>query len=107
MIDLRTETKLSLAQAARLVPPTRQDKQVHVSTILRWILRGVRDVRLEAVRVGGRWVTTHEALERFSAALTARYVAPPAGAAASAAQSPERRQHQQKRVEQLLAAMGV
>lgn len=107
MIDLKTETKLSLSQAAKLVPPTRQDKQVHVSTIVRWILRGVRGVRLEAVRVGGRWVTTHEALERFSAALTAQYVAPTEGSAASIAQSPERRQNQQKRVEQLLAAMGV
>ncbi len=70
MIDLKTEKPLSLAQAARGVPPTRQDKPVHVSTLTRWILRGVHGVRLEAARLGGRWVTSEEAICRFSAALT-------------------------------------
>jgi hypothetical protein len=69
MIDLKVERGISVPQAARSIPPTRLDKPVHPSTIVRWILHGVRGVRLEAVRVGGRWVTTHEAIERFSAAL--------------------------------------
>jgi hypothetical protein len=70
MISLNEETPLSLKEAARILPPTRQDKRVHVSTLTRWILHGVQGVRLEAYRIGGRWVTTREALERFSAALT-------------------------------------
>jgi hypothetical protein len=106
MIDLRNEAKLSLAQAAKFVPPTRQDKQVHVSTIVRWILHGVRGVRLEAVRVGGRWVTTHEALERFSAALTARYAAP-LGVTSDVAQRGRASKSHQERVEQQLTAMGL
>ena len=43
MIDLKTETCLSLSQAARLIPPIRQEKPVHVSTLTRWILHGVRE----------------------------------------------------------------
>jgi hypothetical protein len=73
MIDLRIEQPISLAQAAKLIPPTRQAKPVHVSTVLRWILRGMRGVHLEALRLGGRWVTTQEALARFSEALTAKH----------------------------------
>jgi hypothetical protein len=76
MIDLKYEKALSLPQAARHIPPTRQDKPVHVSTLVRWILHGVRGVRLEAARIGGRWVTTQEALERFSSKLTAQHSSP-------------------------------
>src|SRR6058998_1845316 len=107
MIDLKSETKLSLSQAAAQVPSTRQNKQVHVSTIVRWILRGVCGVRLEAVRVGGRWVTTHEALERFSVALTAQYISPPSPIGTSGRQDASHRQRQQDRVEEQLAALGI
>lgn len=107
MIDLRAETGLSLIQAAKLVPPTRQDKQVHVSTIVRWILHGVRGVRLEAVRVGGRWITSHEAIERFSAALTAEYLAPSTPFIPTHRQQSEHHQNRQRRVEQELAALGI
>jgi hypothetical protein len=107
MIDLKTETPLSLAQAAKLIPPTRQDKPVHVSTLVRWILHGVRGVQLEAVRVGGRWITSREALERFSAALTAKHISPPNRTTTTSRQDSARHQRQQERVEQQLAALGV
>jgi hypothetical protein len=100
MLDLKAETPLSLAQAARLVPPTRLDKPVHVSTIVRWILHGVRGVRLGAVRIGGRWVTSREALERFSAALTAQHDAsliPPNQAARPSSVTHQRRQEHLER----------
>jgi hypothetical protein len=47
-----------------------------VSTILRWISRGIRlasgeIVRLEGARRGGRWITSVEALQRFTEKLTA------------------------------------
>src|SRR5262245_57437550 len=69
------ETRISLAAAARTVPPLRTDRPVHPSTVLRWVLRGCRlpdgtRLRLEAVRTPGGWYTTHEALDRFLAALT-------------------------------------
>lgn len=72
MPDLLSESLLSAPEAARRVPPTRLDRPTHVSTIIRWITHGVRGVRLEAVRLGGRWVTSVEALDRFAAALTAQ-----------------------------------
>jgi hypothetical protein len=105
MIDLKTEKPLSLAQAAKLIPPSRQDKPVHVSTLVRWILHGVRGVQLEAARVGGRWVTSPEALERFSATLTAQHVTPLS--TVTGQKDSFRRSRQQERVEQELAAFGL
>jgi hypothetical protein len=77
MIDLATEQKISLAVAAAETPPGRNGKKTHLSTILRWVLRGAKApdgsrVRLEAVRLGGRWVTSREALQRFAERLTPR-----------------------------------
>ena len=71
MIDLRNETTISLTQAARLLPPGRRGRPVTLSCILRWVLDGVRlasgeRVRLEATRMGGRWLTSVEALQRFA-----------------------------------------
>ena len=75
MLDFTLETPLSLAAAARLVPPARGGKRCHLSTILRWIVKGSKapdgtTVRLEGARVGGRWLTTLQALRRFSERLT-------------------------------------
>lgn len=39
--------------------------RVSVWTILRWIRRGVRAGRLEAVKIGGRWFTSVAAIRRF------------------------------------------
>jgi hypothetical protein len=75
VFDLTAEPPLSLASAAKLVPPARGGKRCHLSTLLRWILHGAKSptgevVRLEAVRLGGRWVTSREALQRFVERLT-------------------------------------
>lgn len=74
-LDISHETALSLSAAARRLPRLRAGRPVHPATLLRWVLDGIRGpgggrVRLEAVRVGGRWVTTAEALERFQGALS-------------------------------------
>ncbi len=66
MIDLNTETVLALPQAAKRIPCNRDGKQTHVSTLMRWIQKGVKGVRLEATKPGGRWLTSVEALQRFS-----------------------------------------
>jgi hypothetical protein len=76
MIDLAKEERLSLKEAAKLPPSYREGKPTHVSTIHRWITRGVRltsgeVVRLEGARLGGRWITSVQAMERFMARLTA------------------------------------
>src|SRR5262249_41088211 len=76
-VNIRSEQLLSLPQAARRFPPYRQDRPVSSSTVWRWISAGVklpdgRRVRLDAVRLSGRWLTSVEAIERFVAAQTPR-----------------------------------
>jgi hypothetical protein len=70
MIAIDRETLLTLAQAARLRPPGRQGRPTHPSTIYRWISRGVRGCKLEAIRLGGTLYTSREALQRFAERLT-------------------------------------
>jgi hypothetical protein len=75
MIDLHNEELLSLAEATKRVPPARQGEKTHLSTILRWILEGAKApdgsrVKLEALRLGSRWMTSTEALQRFAERLT-------------------------------------
>lgn len=60
------EHLLSITVAAREVPG-----RPHVSTIWRWVNRGVRGVKLETIMVGGRRFTSREALERFNQRITA------------------------------------
>lgn len=78
MIDLKNESPISLAAAARLLPPARKGRPVSVSCIYRWLSEGIvapngERVRLEAMRLGGRWLTSVAALERFARAQTPRY----------------------------------
>jgi hypothetical protein len=72
VIPINQETLISLAEAAQSIPPGRKGKPTHLSTVLRWILHGVHGIRLEGVRLGGRWLTSREALARFAEQLTAR-----------------------------------
>ena len=74
MIDFEHEKVVSLDQAAKLLPPNRNGKPVSLSCVFRWIVDGIKTprgkVRLEGRRVGRRWLTSVEALARFSDALT-------------------------------------
>jgi hypothetical protein len=75
MLDITRESTLSLAQAANLLPPGRGGAQPTLGCVLRWILKGAKSpsgepVRLEAIRLGGRWLTSREALQRFAERLT-------------------------------------
>lgn len=72
---LLQESLLTLNDAARRLPPARRGRPVSFSCVLRWITDGVpgpdgHRVKLEAVRVGGRWLTSVEALARWAARLT-------------------------------------
>jgi hypothetical protein len=63
---------LSLSQAARRFPPGRDNRPVAPSTVGRWAHVGVcrqdgARVRLEVVKLGGRWLTSGPAIERFIA----------------------------------------
>src|SRR5262245_19598781 len=80
---LLTETLLGLCDAARRLPPARGGRPVHLSCALRWITARVpgpdgQRVRLEGVRVGGRWLTSEEALARWAERLTPRLDKDPA-----------------------------
>jgi hypothetical protein len=65
-IDINREELISLAEVSRAVPG-----RPALSTIWRWRLKGVRNVRLETVVVGGRVYSSRQAVERFIAATTA------------------------------------
>ena len=64
--QLNFDGLMPLSEAARSLPG-----RPHVSTLHRWRIRGVQGVKLETVRIGGRRFTSLEALERFSASVTA------------------------------------
>jgi Protein of unknown function (DUF1580) len=59
------EDLLTLIDAAELLPRLRKGQPVHVSTLYRWISRGQKGVRLEALKIGRTLVTSREALQRF------------------------------------------
>lgn len=66
MIDTKHETLIPLNRASQHLIGS-----PHVATLHRWRLRGVNGVRLETLKVGGRRVTSLEALQRFIAGTTA------------------------------------
>lgn len=67
-IDLNNETLGSLSEITRLLPPY-QGRRIHPSTLWRWSSRGIRGIRLETIRLGGRILCSVEAVTRFSAKL--------------------------------------
>jgi hypothetical protein len=66
MIDISSETLIAFSAAPSVIPG-----RPHQSTLQRWRLKGVHDVRLESCLLGGRRYTSLEALERFFEQTTA------------------------------------
>jgi hypothetical protein len=67
-IDFKTETVIDVKrQAAQYVGLSRNGRPAHYSFFLRAILKG----ELEAVRMGRRWVTSVEAIQRWAERQTA------------------------------------
>jgi len=108
MSAILQENLLTLHAAAQLLPSNRAGKRVNFATVWRWVLKGVRGfdgsrVHLEAVRVGGRWLTSQEALERFATTLT-----PQIGAdIAIPTRTPARRRRESASAAKKLEAMGI
>ncbi len=107
MIDLRNEAPISLAAAARLLPPGRRGRPVSLSCIFRWIADGVQTpngdvVRLEAARMGGRWLTSVAALERFAERQT-----PVFADGTSTSRTPGQRERANARAAKQLEAVGI
>jgi hypothetical protein len=108
MFEITTERPIPLREAVKVVPPARGGKKTHLSTLLRWILRGAKGpsgemVRLEAVRLGGRWMTSRDALQRFAERLTPRLD----GHALSTPRSPEKRRRASEKAAAELERMGI
>jgi hypothetical protein len=101
-IDLSAETLLSLSQAAKRLPPLRTDRPVSPATVWRWIIKGTRRadgivVRLEACKIGSRYVTSVEALDRYVQGLNGTYKMQPAPS----------RKRAHKKAKRQVAAAGI
>lgn len=70
MIDLTSGEAISLARAAKLCTWWGPNG-VSRNTMLDWITKGNRGVKLEAVKLPKGWVTTLRAIQEFAEALTA------------------------------------
>ena len=73
--EIQSGEGLSLSAAGRLFPAHRGPGTVDPSTVFRWVTVGGKTpdgalVKLEAVRVGGRWLTSRQAVARFVTSLT-------------------------------------
>ncbi|MFN7874166.1 MAG: DUF1580 domain-containing protein [Pirellula sp.] len=66
---LLTEDVVSLKEAQRELERVMHTK-LDRSTIHRWTLRGVKSVKLDSVRFGGKVVTSKQAINRFLVELT-------------------------------------
>jgi hypothetical protein len=65
-IDLKTETIIDLKQAPPYLGRSRNGRPVHYSYLVRAIRKGINGHRLEALRIGNRWITSVEALQRWA-----------------------------------------
>lgn len=59
-IDIHSDSLLTISEAAKSLP-----MRPNVSTVWRWVQRGVRGVTLDTVLIGGRRYTSREALQSF------------------------------------------
>ncbi len=66
MIDLNTEQLVPIGRVPQLLPARPNGRKIHVSAIYRWVQRGARGRRLEAIQIGGTTYTSREALQRFA-----------------------------------------
>jgi hypothetical protein len=112
MIDLVNERRIGLHEAAKIPPSFREGKPTHVSTVLRWITKGVKlsngeVVRLEGARCGGRWTTSVEAVARFMERLTAGTLGDAPSAITPQARTTRQRRRELERVDRRLDEAGL
>ena len=70
MIDLTAEQPLTLREATRLPFLRRHGRAPNLATLYRWAQRGLANIRLETIQVGGSRCTSEAALLRFFDRLT-------------------------------------
>jgi hypothetical protein len=111
LAEIQAGGGLSLSAAGRLFPAHRGNGTVDPSTVFRWVTKGaraadVRVVRLEAVRVGGRWLTSRPAVARFVAALTSA-ATPNTDTPATTPRTPAARRRASEKAAAALERMGA
>jgi hypothetical protein len=90
-IDFETEKIIDLKhEAPAYLGQSRNGRPVHHSFLIRAVTRGIRGHRLEAVRVGSRWLTSVQAIQRWAEAQTPGVATTPAGAQSRRRQAAER-----------------
>ena len=97
VIDFQAETIITIGEACKAFPPN----GISDATMARWIQKGVKGVKLETLLIGGRRVTSREAIARFIARQNADDA--PAIPAVTRAQ----RQRQSEAARQELERIGV
>lgn len=71
-IDIQSEKLISFSELASSLPRRRNGKKTHLSTVHRWRAIGLAGgIKLDAVMVGGVWVTSWEAFRKFTSRVTA------------------------------------
>jgi len=65
MHDLTKESIIPVQRVGDLPLFAGRTPRLHRNTVIRWIKKGHLGVKLEAVKIGGRLCTSHEALVRF------------------------------------------
>jgi len=68
---LSNETCLTFSELSRELPKI-GGKRLNVSTLWRWALRGNRGVKLECLKLGGRYLSSIPAVERFAVSCAER-----------------------------------
>lgn len=111
LTEIQSGDGLSLSAAGRLFPGHRGGASVDPSTVFRWVTKGTRTtdgraVKLEAARVGGRWLTSRGAVGRFVAALTDAAI-PGATPATPESRAPTARARATERAVAALKKMGA
>ena len=107
MLDISTEQLIALKEVAKRIPG-RGGRPTNFATIWRWIMKGSiapggKRVRLRAARIGGKWVTSVEAVQEFLQALTPRFGEEPPNLPRSAA----KRQAADERAARELEETGI
>ncbi len=67
MIDLSNETVFLVTEAPKHIPGRPSQ-----ASVWRWVLQGCGGIKLESILIGGRRLTSTEAIQRFADARTAQ-----------------------------------
>lgn len=105
--QLEGEPLITLTEACKLVPGRDgSGKHLHLSSMVRRITGGTKNphtgetIRLEAIRDGGRWLTSVAAVSRYRRALVRRHPVPNP-------ETPKQADQRRARVRRELEAMGI